>query len=227
MKKQIKWIIVLSICLGLVSSLLITQYIHYKNAIVICVDAGHGGYDSGAIGADGTYEKTLTLAYAKQIGKYLEASDQNIRVIYTRDSDTVSWPSNVKKDLRYRVNFAKENEADYYLSIHFNSSDASAYGYSAYIKKGDKASRAIYAKYAKALAQAGWHYNRGLENTSHYPLYVVDQLSIPSMLVEVGFITNEDELEDLKQTNNRKMICKSIANAYLNYIKETKEKSDD
>lgn len=225
MNKRIKKILIVLLCLVLVIGIGVIRYIHYQNsAIVICIDAGHGGYDTGAIAADGTYEKSLTLAYAKQIGTYLEASDENIRVVYTRTSDTVSWPSNVSKDLKACVQYAKDEEADYYLSIHFNSADASAYGYTAYVKSDDKASKAIYKTMAQNLSKSGWEYDRGIETTTNYPLYVVDNLSIPSMLVEVGFITNKNELQDLEQSTYRKTICKAIANAYISYIQK---QSDD
>ena len=225
MNQQMKKILVVLLCLVLVIGIGLIRYLDYQNnAIVVCIDAVHGGYDTGAIAADGTYEKALTLAYAKQIGKYIEASDENIRVVYTRTSDTVSWPSNVSKDLKARVKIAKEQEADYYISIHFNSADASAYGYTAYVKSSDKASKAIYKTMAENLSQSGWEYDRGIETTTNYPLYVVDQLSIPSMLIEVGFITNENELKDLEQAIYRKTICKDIANAYISYIQK---QSDD
>ncbi len=156
MNKQIKKILIVLLCLVLVIGIGVIRYIHYQNsAIVICIDAGHGGYDTGAIAADGTYEKSLTLAYAK--------------------SD-------------------------------------------------DKASKAIYKTMAQNLSKSGWEYDRGIETTTNYPLYVVDNLSIPSMLVEVGFITNKNELQDLEQSTYRKTICKAIANAYISYIQK---QSDD
>jgi N-acetylmuramoyl-L-alanine amidase len=192
---------------------------HRQNQVVVVIDPGHGGYDTGAIADDGTKEKDLALSLALKIGEKLEAENSNITVVYTRSSDSVSWPSNESEDLKERVAIAEEAGADYYLSIHLNSADdTSAYGYCAYVKDSDDASKKIASMIADNLDAAGWEYNRGTQTTENQSLYVVDQLSIPSMLFEAGFITNETELADLQDSDNQDTIAAAIAKAYSDYI---------
>ncbi len=80
---------------------------------VIVVDPGHGGVDPGAIGAGGSYEKDVTLAYAKEFRRVLEATGR-YRVVLTRESD-------VFLRLRDRIAKAREVEAELFVSIHADS----------------------------------------------------------------------------------------------------------
>jgi N-acetylmuramoyl-L-alanine amidase len=79
---------------------------------VIVIDAGHGGKDPGAIGAN-SCEKNITLAIALKTGEYIKHNIKNVTVIYTRDNDTFV-------ELRDRANIANKNNADLFISIHVN-----------------------------------------------------------------------------------------------------------
>lgn len=78
----------------------------------IVIDAGHGGYDPGAIGAGGLEEKTVNLAVAKSVRRRLQALGYH--VLMTRDDDEYV-------SLKQRVNFANTHHADLFISIHVNS----------------------------------------------------------------------------------------------------------
>ncbi len=188
----------------------------------VVIDPGHGGYDVGSIGYDGSYEKDLTLSIALRTGRKLKELNPDINVVYTRSNDTVDWADNEEDDLIGRVIFANEQNADYFLSIHLNASEnTAAYGYNAFIRSNDPASETIANSIDNNLTEENWLYNRGLEYTNSYPLYVVDNLDIPSMLFEVGFITNPQECADLKKVSNQELIAECIANAYNDYIVST------
>lgn len=79
----------------------------------IIVDAGHGGKDNGAHGAY-SYEKDVCLAIALKLGKKLEESYPDIKVLYTRTND--SYP-----EIRARADFANKNNGDLFISIHANA----------------------------------------------------------------------------------------------------------
>lgn len=194
-----------------------------ETVATLCIDPGHGGYDSGTIGADGSYEKDINLEIALEVGKEIEKEEPRIKVIYTRDSDKVTWPEDEEEDLKARVKFAQDNNADYYLSIHMNSNeDPSAFGYESYIRENDKTSQAIVENIVKDLDEEGWQYNRGILYVEQYPLYVVSNQSIPSLLFEAGFMSNYQECTELQQSKNQKIIAKAIAKAYIDQILEDK-----
>jgi len=81
-----------------------------KRQIVIAIDAGHGGPDSGALGKGGTKEKTVVLAIAKRLAKLVN-SEPGMRAYLTRDKD-------VFITLRQRIRRARNNNADMFISIH-------------------------------------------------------------------------------------------------------------
>jgi N-acetylmuramoyl-L-alanine amidase len=91
----------------------------------IVVDAGHGGHDTGTIGANGLLEKDLVLDVALRLGRLLEQK-LGAEVVYTRHDDTFI-------PLETRTAIANQNQADLFISIHANSSrDASARGVETY-----------------------------------------------------------------------------------------------
>lgn len=79
----------------------------------IVIDPGHGGEETGAVGASGTLEKELTLVIARLLSTRLQQR-MPVRVVLTRDSD-------VDLPLETRVAIANENKADLFISLHFNS----------------------------------------------------------------------------------------------------------
>ena len=82
----------------------------HVNTIVI--DAGHGGHDPGALGAEGTQEKDITLDLARRLRDRLQARD-DYQILMTRESDRFVA-------LGDRVTFANERAADLFVSIHIN-----------------------------------------------------------------------------------------------------------
>lgn len=82
---------------------------------LICLDAGHGGHDAGAIGRR-SKEKDVNLDVVLSLGKRLEKELPGVKVIYTRSTD-------VFVELRQRTAFANKNHADLFISVHCNSAD--------------------------------------------------------------------------------------------------------
>ena len=82
-----------------------------NEGVTICLDPGHGGNDSGAIGINNVYEKNLTLKIAQYCKQELEK--YNCHVVMTRTGDT-------NPSLEDRANFAKSQGAQYLISIHLN-----------------------------------------------------------------------------------------------------------
>lgn len=118
---------------------------------LIAIDAGHGGVDPGAIGVGGIYEKNLTLAAARELADTLTASGR-YRVLLTRDKD-------VFLKLRQRVEIARKNGADLFISLHADSiANPKHRGASVYTlseNASDKEAAALASKENKADVIAG------------------------------------------------------------------------
>ncbi|MGO5372197.1 N-acetylmuramoyl-L-alanine amidase [Holdemanella porci] len=94
-----------------------------NEGVTICLDPGHGGNDSGAVGVYNVYEKNLTLKIAQYCKQELEKYDCN--VVMTRTGDT-------NPSLEDRANYAKSQGAQYLISIHLNSASGYAVGAEVY-----------------------------------------------------------------------------------------------
>ncbi len=97
-----------------------------KQRFTLVVDAGHGGKDHGAPGAQ-SKEKDLTLKYALAFGKMVERNCPDVRVVYTRTTD-------VFIPLHQRAEIANKNKADLFVSVHINALDHNhtAHGFQTY-----------------------------------------------------------------------------------------------
>jgi len=94
--------------------------------IVVAIDAGHGGTDPGAIGVNQTLEKDVTLAIARRLKQVIDA-EPGMRAVLTRDSDQFMA-------LRARIQRAREQQADMFVSVHADAyRDRSRIGSSVYV----------------------------------------------------------------------------------------------
>jgi N-acetylmuramoyl-L-alanine amidase len=84
-----------------------------KTNFTLVIDAGHGGGDSGAVGAI-SKEKNLTLKFALAFGRLVEENCPDVKVVYTRKTDKFV-------ELYRRAEIANQNKADLFISIHINS----------------------------------------------------------------------------------------------------------
>ncbi len=168
---------------------------------IVVIDPGHGGYDSGAI-RDDLYESNFNLAIAFAATKNLfEASD--IKVYYTRVNDT--YPS-----LDSRAAFAAKVDADFFVSLHQNTnSDTNVHGTQIYYSVDNNATLAsgISSKTMAKLFRDNITSILGTVNCGVFgerPLTVTTLNSVPSVLVELLFMSNPDELTRLQNAEFQK-----------------------
>lgn len=89
----------------------------------VVIDAGHGGFDSGKVGIDGTLEKDINLQIANRLKRILEAADVKVLMVRTEDVGLYDDNASNKKrqDMKTRATIMNEAEADCIVSIHQNS----------------------------------------------------------------------------------------------------------
>ena len=181
------------------------------SGMTIVVDAGHGGEWSGTYGAiEGLYEKTLTLQYALELQKQLEALGAN--VVMSRTTD-------VKVEMHDVTALTRRVQADLFISIHMDGvSSPSANGPSAHYF-----TEYSYA-FAKAIADKMYGTYASYKTTTKRgarwdPFYVTRISDCPAVLLECGFMTNIDDLELLINDSFRKKLCAAIADGTVAYAK--------
>ena len=170
---------------------------------VVCIDAGHGGNDVGAE-LSGRYEKDDNLTLSLKVKKELEA--KNIKVVMTRNED-----ESVSLDDRCKL--ANRKGASLFVSLHRNSAD-SGNGVEIWIKSdAPEEDKLLAENILSKLETVGVSKNRGvktgLQSNPQGNYYVNKYTDMPSCLVEMGFITNENdnELFDKKTDEYAKAIA--------------------
>lgn len=177
---------------------------------IVVIDAGHGGKDPGTHSLDKKYyEKDMNLEilfYLKEIiGKNIDEKE-GLKVYYTRTGDETIF-------LNPRVNFANDVEADLFLSIHCNAVDSpNAYG--AEVLFNEKHISNVFSSkdFAKIcldeIVGVTGRVNRGLVEASDK--VVVGNANMPVALVEIGFMTNPEELAFLLKDSNKEEIAQAL-----------------
>ena len=203
---------------------------------LIVIDPGHGGRDPGAIGTTGTLEKTVTLAAAQELRRQLEATGR-YRVALTRTGDrTVS--------LAQRLAFARSHEADLLIAIHADAShDHRARGASVYVSSGSSqtthlpANKGNSGRIARALAApepqpgpgSAWLQYSMIEQLADdvrmvatparaARLYVLGSRTLPSVLLEMGFLSNRKDEALLRQPAQRRVLVQAVRDAIDDYF---------
>lgn len=198
----------------LASNAKITNKPMVKKQTVVVIDAGHGGYDIGAIGGKKTKEKNVTIPIALKLGSILES--KGIKVLYTRKSDNVAWPKNIKADLKARTEISNKANADLFISIHANSSIfRSAKGMETYYAPQNSKARSLAGSIQSQLVKNIKLSNRGIKSDNYY---VFKNTKATSVLVELAFITNYQEEGMLNNSSYQNKYASSIAAGILNYL---------
>jgi N-acetylmuramoyl-L-alanine amidase len=170
----------------------------FAQSRTIVIDAGHGGYDRGGVPGQRISEKDKTLDVAQRLKRILQA--EGYRVIMTRDSD-------VFIPLPTRVAIANSQRGATFVSIHFNCAPRTgANGIETYYYRSDSASLA--ASIHRNVVSSAPSENRGIRRRG---FYVLRRTSIPSVLVECGFLTNPTEGRLALSGDYRQRLAEQIA----------------
>lgn len=219
--------------------------------LVVVIDPGHGGKDSGAIGPSGVKEKDIALLIAKRLGWQLR-NKLGMEVNYTRIEDRFV-------SLSDRNSIARGYNADLFISVHANASeDGGLAGYQTFFLNNatDAASRELAARENATLGKsiddveniiltmmqnantdesrilAGGIHKKVLSGMSKYALkdrkvksalfYVLVGARCPAILIETSFISNGEEEKKLGSPDYQEMLARSISDGVRDYLTKGK-----
>ena len=206
--------------------------------ISIVIDPGHGGFDGGAVAKDGTVEKDINLAISQKLKEIMEEYKVKVTMTRTDDSSLNSKVESIHKmkeeDMKRRRQIIEDAEADLTISIHLNSypSDASVYGAQVFYaigkqkRTGDKSCEQLSKKYGENIQKSlETNIKDGRERSSMAKLdtYLLKNVHTPYVLVECGFLSNENELKRLKTAEYQQLIAASIWEGINNELRLKKE----
>ncbi len=217
--------ILLVICILVLGFFLAKAHINQRNektvmlkrandTYTVCVDAGHGGSDVGAVGLDGSYEKDDNLRLALKVADALKESGVTVILTRSDDSDT---------QLNSRSKIANKAKADIFVSLHRNSTanPNTTKGIEIWIhSSGSERSYAAADDILNNLEQVGISENRGVrigtQGDSDDDYAVIRDTDMTSMIIEMGFMTSQDDLDYFNE--NIDNYAKAISNGVVEWL---------
>lgn len=174
-------------------------------SLKFAIDAGHGGTDPGAVGPNGLAEAPTVLVICYELAKLLQ--DAGHQTILTRKAESYVG-------LGERCEMANDWAAAYFISVHCNSNGPDAVGIETLYKTDS--GKALATPIQRELVKATGDRDRGLKQRTN--LYVLNGTRMPSVLVEVGFISNPATERELMQPDYLSVLAGAIAQGLSNHL---------
>lgn len=195
---------------------------------VIVLDAGHGDIDGGAVGASGTIEKDINLAVCLKLQAMLEKCGAHVLVTRADDGAIVDKEGKsvrqVKRDdLNLRRNMRDNSNAQIFVSIHMNKFPDEKYGGAQvfYSSKPDN-SKVLGELIQKNLVDIVDGTNTRKAKKADNSIYILKESTIPSVIVECGFLSNRNEEKLLKTDEYQQKIAWAVfagIEEYFDFVK--------
>ena len=222
-------IILLAVMFSFASCLAINAAFSHSSAVssnvgvqrkTLVIDAGHGGADSGTVAADGTLEKDINIDIALKLSDF--ATLCGIKNVAIRTTDEEYYPTGIdrsRSDLYNRLDFVNSIDDSFLVSIHQNHfEDSSQWGMQVFYSPNDSGSKRLadgVLNYNKTFLQPDNSRENKPSDSSYYILY---NAKVPSVMVECGFMSNEDENEKLKSEDYQAKIAYIITLGIYDYL---------
>lgn len=191
--------------------------------ITVIIDAGHGGEDGGAE-VDGILEKDINLSIADKLADTLRLC--GVRVTEIRDEDISVYDDSAQtlrekkvSDLKHRVEIVNGSENNILVSIHQNKFDNSAYsGAQVFYSSNNDKSRVLAESIRNSVVSLLQNDNTRELKPANSDIYLLDNATVPAVIVECGFLSNDEERAKLLDSGYQSEMAYSIAMGVLEYI---------
>ena len=188
----------------------------------LVIDPGHGGIDSGALGADGTRESDINLAIGLKLRALAELYGQDNALIRQDDSTKCDYDEySEHRDLEHRTELVCAEPNPVYVSIHQNDYPTGQPSGSQVIYAAGQGSREFGMITHANLLNALYPKSRRVAEPATKRLYILSHLECPAILVECGFVSNAIDLENLKKPGYQISIAAILMGSYLQFSQNT------
>lgn len=190
----------------------------------VIIDPGHGLPDEGAGNSSGLTEANINLTISLKLKEKLEAN--NFNVILTREDENGIYDSSAKtiremknSDLKNRVKIGNGSNADIFVSIHLNKIEQSKYwGWQTFYKKSSESSKFLAECIQKSISEEISDRQNKREALSISNKYLIDNIKIPTTIIECGFLSNAEEATLLQQEEYQNRLVNGIYNGIMKYF---------
>lgn len=194
--------------------------IRNHNRICLVIDAGHGGIDAGTSGVDGTAEKVINLSIALKLYDFVSVIGLSAKLI--RNGDYLVYREGEDKsrsDLYNRLDYVNSVNNSILISIHQNHfEDQSENGMQVWYSPNDNESKILADNILSITKQNIQPDNKRVNKVSDNSYYLLFKASVPSVMVECGFMSNPQENENLKNGEYQNKLTYSIMLGYCEYL---------
>ncbi len=196
----------------------------YKTTVII--DPGHGGEDGGTSSSDGTLEKHINLKIALKLRSMLEMSGYD--TLMTRDKDIQLGDTSLDtirqrkvSDIKTRLKITQDNPNAILVSIHQNHYSSSVYkGMQVFYSPKNEKSKLLADCIQSNTVNYLQNDNKRCTKETNSNIYLLYNSTIPSVLVECGFMSNEEEAKILKEDEYQQKLAFSIMSGIQKYLEE-------
>ena len=192
----------------------------YKGVVI---DAGHGGEDGGAVSNTGVIEKDINLSIALKTNDILSLLGFKTHLIRATDtliydSDSTTLRQKKNSDLRNRLNVMSQYKNCIFVSIHQNKyEDSKIWGAQTFYSPNDEQSPILAEFVQSSILALIQPTNKRVIKKTGTSIYVLFNATKPAIMVECGFISNRNELNNLLNNKYQNQMSFSISNGILNY----------
>lgn len=192
----------------------------YDEEVCIVLDAGHGGFDPGKVGIGGQKEAEINLKIAIKVRTYLEAND--IRVVMTRETEAGLYDENAEnkkvQDMKRRIEIMEEAEPLAVVSIHQNSyGEEYVNGAQVFYHENSKEGCELASFLQESLrARLNPQNHRQIKSNDSY--YLLKKTSVPTVIVECGFLSNYKEASLLETEEYQDRVAWAICMGVMQFI---------
>ena len=182
----------------------------------IYIDPGHGGKDSGATYKN-IYEKDINLIMSKKIEKYLTSKGALVYLTRETDKDLSTTTINRKRnDLTNRAKLINNANPDMYISIHLNYISSSKWkGLQVFYNNQNKENEIIATSITDYLKENSSNVREPKKENVYY---MYKQISVPGVLIELGFLSNPNDRYRLTREEYQDKLAIYVANSIENYF---------
>jgi len=220
---KFKLIIIISIFISIFSiSKVYAQILDYTLlGKTIYIDPGHGGIDSGTTYKN-IYEKDINLIMSKKIESYLISKGANVYLTREIDTDLSTTKTNKKRsDLTNRAKLINESNANMYVSIHLNYITSSKWqGLQIFYNNKNEENKIIATNLTKYLKEKSSNIREPKQVNTYY---MYKQITIPGVLIELGFLSNPNDRYRLTKEEYQDKLASYISEAIEKYFLNNKD----
>ncbi len=191
---------------------------------IVVLDAGHGLPDEGATGFNGTSEQAINLSIVLKLQRIIEQS--GAKVVLTRSNENAIYSADAKSirnkkvsDSKNRIEIINNSYGDILVSIHLNKFVGSSKysGWQCFYQNNNEESKKL-ANFIQENLNNNISNDNKRTTMSIQSVYLMQHSQIPSVIVECGFLSNEEECSKLKEDNYQEKLAWGIFMGIQNYF---------